>query len=345
MTPLVERSIQASRILEESEGWPAHDRDRWRSCFGADLRFSGSSPWSEATRRQIAWVYGRYVSHTQADGLPPALNPSGVRSFAAAALERGCAPRSVARYVQCLALVVAVLFPGQGQRFTWLTTLSTTLLKAAAGTPKQKAGRQGPAEDILALGLAEMAQADLSSGSWNDYRRFRNGLILALWICLPERLQAFTAIGLRDIAPDLSWIDFPEDHQKTGTAIRRVVPAFLRPHLRRYLDDIRGIHAWNHDRLWVVQGGAPAGPKALYGVVRELTGRGLGVALSPHRLRDCAARFVVEEMTSEVRLASVLLNHRDERSTAPYIEGASTLLAARKATALVKQSEAKARRA
>lgn len=342
MTKTVDHAGHAFRILRESEAWPPQDRGRWRACFAIDGRIAGYSPWSEATRRQVAWVYGQYLKHTRAESLPPDLSPVGVRSFAAAALDRGCAPRSVARYVKCLSLTVTVLQPGHAKDFVWLKTLSTTLLKAATATPKQKASRQRPAEEILALGLAEMDRADLSSGSWNGYRRYRNGQILALWICMPERLQAFTAIRLRDIAPDLSWIDFPQEHQKTGTAIRRVVPTLLRPYLRCYLDEIHSVHAADHDRLWIVQSGEPAGPKALYGAVREMTERGLGVALSPHRLRDSAARFVVEEMTSEARLASVILNHRDERSTAPYLEGASTLLASRKAMALMKQSESKA---
>lgn len=342
MTIRIDRSDHAARILRECEAWPERDRDRWRACFAVDGRFAGYSPWKEATRRQVAWVYGQYLKHTRAESLPPDLSPVGVRSFAAAALDRGCAPRSVARYVQCLSLITSVLQAGHAKDFVWLKTLSTTLLKAAADTPKQKAGRQRPAEEILALGLGEMDRADLSCGSWTQYRRYRNGLILALWICLPERLKAFTAIRLRDIAVDLCWIDFPEEHQKTGTAIRRVVPTVLRPYLRRYLDEIRSIQATDHDWLWIAQGGAAAGRQALYGAVREMTERGLGVALSPHRLRDCAARFVVEEMTSEVRLASVILNHRDERSTATYLEGARTVLASRKAMALMKRSESKA---
>ena len=158
---------------------------------------------------------------------------------------------------------------------------------------------------------------------------------------MPERRRAFTAVRLQDLSADLSSIDFPAEHQKTGEAIRWIVPEFLRPHLRRYLEEIRSVYAGNHDRLWIVEGGDPAGSQTLYRGVRDLTERGLGIALSPHRLRDCAARFVVEEMTSEARLASVILNHRDERSIAPYLEGASTLAASRKALDLLNRSRAK----
>jgi integrase len=242
---------------------------------------------------------------------------------------------------------VSVLQPApigdkEASDFAWLTSLSTALLKEAARMPKKKEGCRLAAEDILALGLREMDHADLSAGCRRKNLRYRNGLILALWICLPERLRAFAGIRLRDIAADLSWIDFPKERQKTGRAIRRVIPTVLRPYLQRYLERIHSIHTKDHDRLWITERGAAAGPKALYGAVRDVTGRGLGVTLSPHRLRDAAARFVVEEMTSEVRLASVILNHRSEQSTAPYIEGANTLKASREAVALIKQSERQA---
>lgn len=187
-----------------------------------------------------------------------------------------------------------------------------------------------------------MEQADLASGSWHDSKRYRDGLILALWICMPERRRAFTSIRLQDLSADLTSIDFPAEHQKTGEAIKRLIPDFLRPHLRRYLDEIRSLHAGSHDRLWIVEGGDPAGSQTLYRAVGDITKTRFGIALSPHRLRDCAARFVVEEMTSEARLASVILNHRDARSTAPYLEGANTLSASRKAMALLHLSRAKA---
>lgn len=342
MNDLSSRPNEACRIERECVEWPQQDRNRWRAIFGSQARFALSVEWAEATRRQVAWVYSQYIRHVRDLGLKTEVAQDGVQSFASAALTRGCGLRTVANYVQCIEQALSVLRSGGSRRLDWLRDLSNALNTAAKNTPKKKAGRQRPADDILNLGLAEMEQADLASNSWHDSKRYRDGLILALWICMPERRRAFTAIRLQDLSADLTSIDFPAEHQKTGEAIRRVIPDFLRPHLRRYLDEIRCIHANNHDRLWIVEGGNAAGSETLYRAVVDMTKTRFGIALSPHRLRDCAARFVVEEMTSEARLASVILNHRDARSTAPYLEGAKTLSASRKAMALLHLSRAKA---
>ena len=215
MNDFSSRPNEACRIERECVEWPEQNRNRWRLIFGSQARFALSVEWAEATRRQVAWVYTRYIQHVRDLGFASDVTPEGVEDFAAAALARGCGLRTVASYVEGVYQAVSVLHADYREHFQWLRITANALNKAAKDTPKKKAGRQRPADDILNLGLAEMGQADLASGSWHACKRFRDGLILALWICMPERRRAFTAIRLQDLSADLrsrpsSWCNFPD---------------------------------------------------------------------------------------------------------------------------------------
>jgi integrase len=59
--------------------------------------------------------------------------------------------------------------------------------------------------------------------------------------------------------------------------------------------------------------------------MRAATIERLGHAVSPHRLRDAAATYVVEEMPEQSALASVILQHRSRDVTQEYARRAEQL--------------------
>src|SRR3546814_15725608 len=68
----------------------------------------------------------------------------------------------------------------------------------------------------------------------------------------------------------------------------------------------------------------------MYAAMRKLTREKLGVAVSPHRFRDAAATYFVQEMPELATLARVVLNHASESMTRNYRTTAKQLTASRR---------------
>jgi hypothetical protein len=68
----------------------------------------------------------------------------------------------------------------------------------------------------------------------------------------------------------------------------------------------------------------------MYAAMRKLTREKLGVAVTPHRFRDAAATYFVQEMPELATLARVVLNHASESMTRHYRTTARQLTASRR---------------
>src|SRR3546814_949626 len=68
----------------------------------------------------------------------------------------------------------------------------------------------------------------------------------------------------------------------------------------------------------------------MYAAMRKLTREKLGVAVSPHRFRDAAATYFVQEMPELATLDRVVLNHASESMTRNYRTTAKQLTAYRR---------------
>jgi integrase len=79
--------------------------------------------------------------------------------------------------------------------------------------------------------------------------------------------------------------------------------------------------------------------------MRTATKARLGIAVSPHRLRDASATFVVEDLPEHAPLAALLLGHRSPRMTDEYTETAEQIEASRKVAAHLDAEHAELARA
>lgn len=70
----------------------------------------------------------------------------------------------------------------------------------------------------------------------------------------------------------------------------------------------------------------------------------LGVAVSPHLVRDGVALTISEEAPGSIELVTILRHHASARSTIAYRHQASTIAAARSALGLHEQARERARR-
>src|SRR3546814_2043733 len=77
----------------------------------------------------------------------------------------------------------------------------------------------------------------------------------------------------------------------------------------------------------------------MYAAMRKLTREKLGVAVSPHRFRDAAATYFVQEMPELATLARVVLNHASESMTRNYRTTAKQLTASRRVAKHLERSE------
>jgi site-specific recombinase XerD len=84
-----------------------------------------------------------------------------------------------------------------------------------------------------------------------------------------------------------------------------------------------------HDDLWISKGGKPASPGTMAAAMKTATADSLGYAVSPHRLRDRSATYIVEEMPTQAALASAILRHRSSNTTQEYMRKAEQIRAFR----------------
>src|SRR3546814_6320560 len=108
------------------------------------------------------------------------------------------------------------------------------------------------------------------------------------------------------------------------------MPETVRAVISVWIDNYRALYASEHDYLFIARNGGPVRPGTMYAAMRKLTREKLGVAVSPHRFRDAAATYFVQEMPELATLARVVLNHASESMTRNYRKTAKQLTASRR---------------
>jgi hypothetical protein len=329
------RRTSPDLVRQRCAGWPNADATAWIQAFDPEV-FLGVEPcWAPVTQYQNGGVYSRYLEVCRANGVTDELSPEGLKCFIQSAEHLDCSAITISGYVWSLWKVTTIIRDISAGEFDWLLETAKRIGAAAKRTRKRKADRYVSVEPLLELALSTMRNSAPESGRWADIQAYRDGLFLAFASVCPERLRALEAMRLSWVADDCSSVKFPTKFQKTQEPSTRIVPGFLRPALARWVTDIRPLVAGDHDHLWVAKGGQPLGFAAIQAAMRKLTKSTLGIPLTPHRLRDAAATFVVEEITDQAGLAARILNHRDPNSARHYTEAAAGLTASRRVGALV----------
>lgn len=336
------RRTSLELVRQRCSEWPKSDQAAWINAFDPEVILGVDPCWAPVTQYQNGGVYSRYLEVCRQNGLAEDLSPYGLQQFIRSAEDLGCSPITISGYVWSLWKVATIVRDVSSGDLDWLLTSAKRIGAVSNRTRKRKADRYVSVEPLIELGFSTMRNAVPQSGRWAEIQSYRDGLFLTFASVCPERLRALEAIRLSWIANDCSCVKFPAEVQKTGEPSTRIVPAFLRPELARWVNDIRPTVAGDHDLLWVAKGGRAVGFGAIQAAMRKLTKPVLGIALTPHRLRDAAATFVVEELTDQAGLAAQILNHRDANSARHYTEAATGLKASRQLGAQVEAARKKA---
>lgn len=336
------RRTSSELVRQRCAGWSEKDQAAWIKAFDPEVLLGVEPCWAPVTQYQNGGVYTRYLDVCRDSGVAEDLSPDGLQRFIQSTENLGCSVITISGYVWSLWKVTTILRDVSTGEFDWLLATAKRVGAAAKRTRKRKADRYVSVEPLLELAFSTMRASAPESGRWAEIQSYRDGLFLAFASVCPERLRALEAIRLSWIADDCSAVKIPTEFQKTAEPSTRLVPGFLRPALARWITDIRPIVAGDHDLLWVTKGGRPMGFGAIQAAMRKLTQPAFGIAVTPHRLRDAAATFVVEEITNQAGLASRILNHRDPNSMRAYTETAAGLTASRRVGALIETARLEA---
>jgi integrase len=266
-------------------------------------------------------------------GLPDAVTPEGLHAFLREAEERDVVARTIAGYVRMLCSVMELVHPERGDGFLWLKVVYGRIEAVAKRQPKKKSInlRRYSSADLYRLGGQQALEAlKRKKVDWIAVQTMRDGLWLLLGCFCPERLKALEAIKIGDIDLERGRIEFPADKVKTKEEGEREMPKTLKAVIAVWIENYRALYASEHDYLFIARNGGPVRPGTMYAAMRKLTREKLGVAVTPHRFRDTAATFIVQEMPELAALARIVLNHANEAMTRNYRTAAKQLTASRR---------------
>jgi len=321
--------------------WPDADRLAWRhECRdGARLRRGGrASHLSPVTGEDLAKRYGLFLdfldrSHSlnRSAAAGSHVTPKNVDAFVAELRQR---VRSVTLYGSVYKLRRATEIIAPEQELSWLRDLERDLdlLKQ----PRSKVHRLILAEVLVKAGLTLMIEADAAEPRTPLQRatQYRNGLMIALLACCPVRLKNFAALAIRSSivqVKDCWWIVLTAQDTKEKRPDERCVPTFLSTYVDRYVSVYRAAlarPARSGSALWLSKNGEPMSYLGVEGTITRTTMATTGISVSPHLFRVSAASTAAIHAASTPRLASGILDHRDERTTQQHYNRATSLTAA-----------------
>jgi integrase len=183
---------------------------------------------------------------------------------------------------------------------------------------------------------------------------FRDGLIIALLICVPLRIKNLAALTINDtlVSCKETWtISLKPEHTKTHRHYEIAWPEALVPHLERYLDVYRPRLARRRrvsklaagESLWVSAEGRPLSAKRINCAIKLRTNAAFGFAVNPHLFRDICATTTATQAPGDVGIIPAILGHASPATAERHYQQASSMQAQRtysKHLAKLKKGEA-----
>ncbi len=330
------------------------------------------------TQNDLARRYGYFIGHLMRKNLldPEALAASRVTKNHIASFIDDLRARvgsvTVAQTIYKLRRIAQLLDPNRD--FGWLGEIEKDL--ALVMRPKSKDHRLVDPDRLFEAGLALIEEAAVSSSltPLRRARQVRNGLMIALLALCPIRLKNFAALELQTSFRSVGarwWIVLDRKETKSRRPDERRVPKDLDAGIEAYLrvhrpvlaaigrrtkveiyepqncpSDKGSALASNADLLATITGplwlgcntGQPMSYYAIERAITETTRLALGVAVSPHLFRACAATAIYTHAGDNPNLASGVLQHIDRRVTAAHYNRAASISAARQYAEIVKRT-------
>ena len=186
--------------------------------------------------------------------------------------------------------------------------------------PASKFTRIVETERIVRAGLALMEEAEITKTRTRMQRAqsYRNGLMISLLALCPIRLKNLSSLTIDKnfIKLDEGWlIALGAKDTKERRPDERPISTILSRHIEIYLKSYRPTFSCAGKELWVGTYGRPLSYSAVGRIVTETTLQTLGIPISPHLFRSCAASSAYMHARSTPNLASAVLNHRGPKTT------------------------------
>jgi len=313
--------IRSLRIAE----WPKADREAWgRACRPARKLNKGGAaahlkPVSQKDLEQRYGFFLDYIARTSILDLDAEVGayilPMNVEGYLA---ELKARVSSVTVYGSIHKLRRFVQLVAPARDLGWLQEIEQDL--DWTKQPKSKFDRIVDSHRIVQAGMTLMAEAETAHHltPLRRARNYRDGLMIAFLAVLPIRLKNFSAlrIGENLVKYRKHWqLIIPAADTKSGRADERPVPRFLAAYLDKYIEIYRPLLKPQSDGMWVSTYGGDLSYVACEQVITETTRTTLGIAVSPHLMRSCAASTAYLHAGDDPDLASGLLQHVDKTVT------------------------------
>jgi integrase len=127
-------------------------------------------------------------------------------------------------------------------------------------------------------------------------------------------------------------LEIPREEVKNGNRLERVIPPEVVTLLDRYLEHHRPrlLQGRHSQALWITEYGTDASPGLVADRICEQTKRLLGVRISPHRFRHCAATSIATATPELAILIRPLLGHGSGGTADRYYNRAQMVSASRR---------------
>jgi integrase len=336
--------------------WPEADRIAWTAACrpAARLKPGGAAGHLKpVTREDHAWHYGCFLDFLHRRGLLQSdeqaaanVRVDNVNAYIAELKDR---VSSVTVHGSICKLRRAAKYMSPGRDFIWLAEIAKDL--ALVARPRSKLDRIVMCEVLVEAGLTLVNEAEISSTLTELARacQVRNGLMVALLALCPIRPKNFAALEIGRSFVKINgawWIVLSASETKEKRPDERPINELLTPAIDRYLGQYRPVLARagnSSSALWLCcNNGAPIKDRrGLREVISATTLATVGLAVSPHLFRSCAASTAAIHGGDNPHLASALLHHTHPSVTNAHYNRATSLSAAEILRQIVRQYEKK----
>ena len=201
--------------------------------------------------------------------------------------------------------------------FEWLSEIENDL--ALDMISASKFDRIVETDRIVLAGLTLMEEAKhtITRTRLQRAQNYRNGLMIALLAMCPIRLKNLSSLTISKNFVKLGegWcIALDAKETKERRADERPVPTLLVRYIDTYLKTYRPAFGDFGRQIWVGRDG-PLKYHSVERIVTDTTRMTLGISISPHLFRSCAASTAYMHGNDFPYLATALLNHRGSKTT------------------------------
>ena len=328
--------------------WPAADRQAWQTALTPGPLFGPEGTavhWAPATRHGYRAAHGRWLRFLGRRGWLDAQAPFASRAqpdrIAAyvESLEARVSPLSVWSYLSDLHNIHYRLAPDRD--WSWLRDIVNRLHRKSRDRPTPP-GRLRPIDELYRAGIAEMDRAEALGPQprLRDSIHYRNGLMVALLAGTLLRVKNFTSLDLRCRLIRLSdgyLLTVPAAEVKNRQEIEQPIIGRLTPYLDRYFahHHPRLLQGGENSHLWINQYGGVMKPHAVGARITKVTRKLVGVPISPHRFRHCAATTIAMDDPEHAMIIRSLLSHMRIETAERYYNLASIAEAGRRHAATI----------